>query len=193
MDLNANLWRKHQYGVLVSFVHHIAYWRAFSTALDHAKLHSEMWIHTTDAHLLCAVINWCMVFGADSNEVHWKNVVLDEPAQDQFRQALLHTLAITRTEWDAYWSSMTTFRNDFATHRMPGSRYPTVPKMETALQAAIAYDDWFRQALSDLFDEPSLSDRYNRLMRTSADPLAKMIAVAPSVSDEYEGSPPKKP
>lgn len=197
MDLNEELWREHQYAVLVSFIHHVAYWRCSSTALAGAGRQSELWVRTTDAHLLRAIIDWCMVFGADSNQVHWKNVVLAKPARDEFRKYLLDTLSMTGDEWKVYWSGMTTFRNDFVAHRVRSSRYPTIPKMEPALQAAIAFDCWLRQALSSLFvpvfDEPPLSDRYERLMRTSAVSMARMIAAAPTVADEYEGSPPREP
>jgi hypothetical protein len=135
-----------------------------------------------------------MVFGADSNEVHWKNVVLDVQSQDRFRQCLFRNLSLTNAQWVAYWSDMTIFRNNFAAHRVTKSQYPSLPKMETALQAVIEYDVWFRKELSNLFipifDEPLLSHRYERLMRTSTVPIAEMLKVAPSVHDEYDGNPP---
>jgi len=196
MNLNEELWRNHQYGILASFIHHITYWRCFSLAYKDEGHDSEMWTYTTDAHLIRAVIGWCMVFGADSNEVHWKNVVLDTQLQDDFRNYLLDKLSMTNKQWVAYWSDMTTFRNKYAAHRVPEDQYPSLPKMESALQAVIEYDNWLRQMLSKLFipifDEPLLSDRYDRLMRTSILPITKMVKIAPSVKEEYEGNPPEE-
>jgi hypothetical protein len=42
-----------------------------------------------------------------------------------------------------------------------------------------------------VFDEPPLSERYARLIRTSRGPMEAMMSSAPSVDDEYEGHPPR--
>jgi len=135
-----------------------------------------------------------MIFGADSNEIHWKNVVPDKSNQADFRNRLLSDLGMTGTEWRDYWSGMTTFRNDFAAHRPAKSPHPQVPKMESALRAVIAYDEWVRGAIHAGFDfvlnEPVLEDRYDRLMRTSLEPFEEMIRIGPTVDEEYEGHPP---
>ena len=196
MNLNAELWRRHQYSVHVSCVHHLAYWRCAKKMYADLRQDSEFWIRTIDAHLLRAVTDWCMVFGADSNEVHWKKTVPDESDQSAFRSRLLNHLSLNRDGWDAYWAGMTTFRNDFAAHRVTSSRYPVVPKMDTALQVVFAYDQWFRDALREvftlIFDEPPLSARYDRLIRTLSEPLRKMIDLGPTVHEEYEGMPPPR-
>jgi hypothetical protein len=196
MRIDEELWRTHQYAVLVSFVHHLAYWRCSTKLYADLQQESEFWTYTIDAHLLRAVMDWCMVFGADSNRVHWKKVVLDESAQSDFRRHLLDRLSLSKDEWEAYWITMTTFRNDFAAHRVASSGYPTVPKMDKALGAAIAYDQWFRDVPRDSyilsFDEPPLSKRYDRLMRISAEPLREMISRGPTVNEEYEGKPPPR-
>jgi hypothetical protein len=147
MRLDEGLWRKHQYAVLVSFIHHLAYWRCSSRVYADVGRKSEFWVRTIDAHLLRAVIDWCMVFGADSNQVHWKKTVPDLSAQRGCRKRLLADAALKPAQWDAYWNSMTTFRNDFAAHRVAAARYPAVPRMETAFRIATAYDQWLRDTL----------------------------------------------
>jgi hypothetical protein len=153
-------------------------------------MHSELWTRTIDAYLLRAVVDWCMIFGADSNEIHWKQVVTDKSDQDDFRSRLLADLSMTEAEWKDYWSSMTTFRNDFAAHRPAKSPHPSVPKVEPAFRAVISYDEWLRGKMHAGFDfvlnEPILLDRYNRLMRTSAEPFEKMIQIGPTVDEEYK-------
>jgi len=88
---------------------------------------------------------------------------------------------------------MTTFRNDYAAHRVAGS-YPTTPKMDTALLVATTYDEWIRQQIRQsqnaIFDEPSLEERYARVIRTSEKFLETLVAFGPTVDEEYEGSPP---
>src|SRR3990172_8591600 len=123
MNLDEELWRQHQYQMLVSFVHHLAYYRVLHRLYVETQQKSEFWTQTIDAHLLNAVIDWCMIFGTDSNQVHWKKVVADETAQCDFRQLLLDAASLTQDQWDAYWLDMTTFINDFAAHRIFSSSY----------------------------------------------------------------------
>ena len=154
-------------------------------------MHSELWTRTIDAYLLRAAVDWCMIFGADSNEIHWKQVVADKPDQDDFRSHLLADLDMTEAEWKDYWFGITTFRNDFAAHRPAKSPHPGVPKMEPAFCAVISYDEWLRGKMHAGFNfvvnEPILLVRYNRLMRTSAEPFKKMIQIGPTVNKEYRG------
>ena len=151
-------------------------------------------MRTTDAHLLRAVIDWCMVFGTDSSQIHWKKVITDEGAQRDFRNRLLSVASFTQDQWESYWIEMTTFRNDFAAHRIVASTYPTTPKMDNALLVAITYDHWIRErlreALNAIFEEPSLRERYDRVTRTSEQHLKPLIALGPTADQEYEGSPP---
>ena len=192
MKLDEDLWAQHQYQVIVSFIHHLAYYRALKRCYDESGQKSEFWTRTIDAHLLRAIIDWCMVFGADSNQVHWKKVAIDDETQCIFRCHLLSVIGLTKEQWDTYWSDMTTFRNDFAAHRIVEPAYPSVPNMDTALLIATTYDDWFRSSVTALFDEPSLRARYERLMRVSKDTFMKLISIGPVVELEYEGKPPQR-
>lgn len=193
MNLDEELWRRHQYQMLVSFVHHLAYYRGLVKLYVDMTGKSEFWLRTIDAHLLRAIIDWCMVFGTDSSQIHWKKVVTDATAQSEFRHRLLSIASLTQDQWDAYWLDMTTFRNEYAAHRVAGS-YPTTPKMDTALLVATTYDQWIREGITEssnaVFDEPSLQDRYDRVTRTSETFLKPLITLGPTVEQEYEGNPP---
>jgi hypothetical protein len=196
MALDEELWRQHQYQMLVSFVHHLAYYRVLGKLYVDMKQESEFWIRTIDAHLLRGVIDWCMLFGTDSSEIHWKKVIADENDQSDFRQRLLTVASLTQNQWDAYWLEMTTFRNDYAAHRVAGS-FPTTPKMDTALLVATTYDQWIRERLREtlnaIFEEPSVQERYDRVIRTSEKFLVPLIALGPTFDQEYEGNvPPSK-
>lgn len=37
----------------------------------------EFWVFTINAHYFQSINLWCMVFGTDKNEVHWKNLGLN--------------------------------------------------------------------------------------------------------------------
>ena len=179
--------------MLVSFVHHLGYYRVLGRLNVGMTRKSEFWIRTIDAHLLRAIIDWCMLFGTDSSQIHWKKVVSDETAQREFRHRLLSVASLTADQWDAYWLDMTKFRNEYAAHRVAGS-YPTTPKMDTALLVATTYDQWIRERITEssnaVFDEPTLQDRYDRVTRTSETFLKPLIALGPTVDQEYEGNSP---
>ena len=189
MQIDEELWRERQYEVLVRFIHHLAYYRTLSGAYMDLQLKSEFWKYTIDAHILRAIIDWCMVFGTDSNELHWKKVAADDFAQCAFRSHLLKTLGLSDEQWSKCRSNMMEFRDRYAAHsNVP---CPPTPMMETALRVVTTYDEWFRHSVSAIFDEPSLQERYDRLMRTSAKPLHHAVSLGPTTWQEYEGQLPR--
>jgi hypothetical protein len=188
--INEDIWAKDQYQVLAGFVHHLAYYRILSDAYTDISRKSEFWTRTIDAHLLRAVTDWCMIFGADSNEIHWKKVVSDESTKASFRQHLMTVTGMSSAQWDSYWLSVTSFRNEYAVHRNNQDKHHAVPMMDMALKIAVSYDDWLRDVMQADFEEPSLRDRYQRLIRTSKQTLAGVVCKGPWLEDEYEGSPP---
>jgi len=192
MQINEELWSEEQYGVLVGFIHHLAYYRILSKAYSNLQLKSEFWTRTTDAHILRAVINWCMVFGADSSELHWKKVIVDKIAQSDFRNHPLRVLGLTNAQWKAFWTGVTDFRNRYAAHR--DSPYPSIPvgTVDIALKVVVAYDGWFRQRVDAVFDEPPLDERYDRLIRASSEPLRQLVSLGPTLEQEYEGQVPPR-
>jgi hypothetical protein len=190
MKINENLWSQHQYEVLVSFIHHLAYYRALSQAYKSTTIKSEFWTKTIDAHVIRSVLDWCMVFGTDSNKIHWKKVITDKNYQSEFRSILMKDLNISETELKKYWKEMTTFRNDYVAHRMAEPSFPKVPFFDTALKIACLYDDYFRKNVNASFEDDTLSERYERLLRTSKDVIQTIVASGPTVEEEYEGNPP---
>ena len=190
MRFDEELWGTHQYPVLVSFVHHLAYHRTLRQCYEKSQIESEFWRRTISVHLLQAIIDWCMVFGADSNDVHWKKVVVDKETQNSFRSRLLSVTGMTNEEWQAYWLRMTTFRNDFVAHKVVKTDYPSVPVLDMALLVVTAYDDWFRNSVSASFIEPPLKVRYEKLMRVSGETFVKLVSSGLMIEDEYEGNPP---
>jgi hypothetical protein len=187
MNFNFELWSRYQYGVLVFFVHHLAYYRVLHQAHSETDHKSEFWKHTLDAHLLTAITDWCKVFGADSNDVHWKKTIPDKAAQDECRSEMLRVAGFNKAQWAEYWHRVTDFRNNYASHLCTSpAKYP-VPDMTPALVIAVGYDNWVRPAMNAFSEEPSLQERYDRVKRT-AEPFARqLVSLGPLVLDEYEG------
>ena len=184
MKIDEDLWADRQYEVLVRFIHHFAYYRTLWRAYADLQIQSEFWKYTIDAHILRAIIDWCMVFGTDSNELHWKKVAVDDSTQSAFRKYLLTAMCLTLEQWSECRSNMMEFRNRYAAHsNIP---YPPTPTMDRALRVVTTYDNWFRNNVDAIFDEPPLQERYDRLIRTSAKPLNHAVSLGPTVEQEYE-------
>ena len=185
MQIDEDLWANRQYEVLVRFIHHLAYYRTLFQAYTDLQIKSQFWKYTIDAHILRAIIDWCMVFGTDSNELHWKKVAADESTQSAFRNYLLTATGLSLEQWIECRSNMMEFRNRYAAHSdIP---YPPTPVMDQALRVVTSYDDWFRNNVDAVFDEPSLQERYDRVIRTSAKPLNHAVSLGPTVEQEYGG------
>lgn len=185
MQINEDLWIHHQHGVLVSFIHHLAYYKVLFLHYKASDNKSEFWKWTIDAHLNNAIVDWCMVFGTDANEVHWKNVLLDDHYRADFLHSLKSVTGMDKMQFRRFWVEITEFRNKYATHRNTSDAYPSVPYMDKACCVAICYDDCLRTKIVDIIYEPSLRERYERLLRTSENIFKKLINCGPSVDQEY--------
>jgi hypothetical protein len=172
--------------VLTDCVDHLACYRILYKAYVDLQCESEFWTRTIDAHLLRAIIQWCMIFGADSEGLHWKRVV-DRCNQDGFRGHLLDVLEFTCDQWATYRQSMVAFRNKYVAHRALASTYPSAPIMDKALLVVITYQEWCRRSVNASFDEPSLRERYDRHIRTWTLPLRHAVGLGPTLVQEWEG------
>jgi hypothetical protein len=140
------------------FVKHLIHHRALRPWIAPTKTHlaTSFWSDTSDAHLFQAIINWCKVFGSDSlNQTHWKALSPSDAKalRATFRDDLFASTSMDATEWDAYQTEVTSFRNSYAAHRDLGFSQP-VPLLDRALEVALHYDKWIRKVIApDQLDE----------------------------------------
>lgn len=164
MKINEDLWSQNQYDVLADFVHHLAYYRVLSHFYNDSQIRSE----------------------------YWTKVVIDEQYQCDFRCHRNKLANMTENQMGKFWSSMTNFRNKYAVHRTAATQFPAVPYMDTALIIATSYDGWFRLKVKTSFEEPSLNERYERLLRISEKFFKELIGCGPTIDQEYEGRLPER-
>jgi hypothetical protein len=126
---------RNQFPIVKTFIYHLIYYRVLLKGYQERQLKNEFWTLTIDAHLLRAVINWCMVFGSEKSEpTHWKqlSIIGSEALYKSFREGLFETTELKEDTWQQYWRSVVDFRNKFAVHRELEFSDP-VPKFEMAL------------------------------------------------------------
>jgi hypothetical protein len=165
-----------QLPIVKQFIFHLIYHRAISTAYNERRMENEFWTLTSDAHLLRATIDWCMVFGVDSNSTHWKQVLTASPTDDQsFREDLLMTLGMSEDQWGRYWVDMKYFRDKFAAHRQLNFSRP-VPDFDVALKVTFYYDQWVRRLIfPDTIDEPAMESFASSLNKTTIALVARLM------------------
>lgn len=102
--------------------------------------------------LLCdAVVNWCKIFGTNSEECHWKNIVKNH---DHFRDYLFDRLSISHAVFTNYQKGMLSFRNKWVAHYDPDHKHKAVPFFEIAHESAVALHSYLRES-------PDITFHYN--------------------------------
>ncbi len=83
-----------------------------------------------------AVLEWCKLFGADSELTHWKRVVRDH---DGFRRGLLAALGIDQKKWANYWEEMKVYRDALVAHHAGSPNVSRYPDLGLALESCYFY------------------------------------------------------
>jgi hypothetical protein len=86
-----------------------------------------------------AVLEWCKVFGADSEPTHWKKVVADP---DAFRARLLEVLGRDPDSWREYRDHLKQYRDNFIAHQDNQTAVATFPDLTLALEASYYYYEY---------------------------------------------------
>jgi hypothetical protein len=118
-----------------------------------------------------AVLEWCKVFGTDTEPTHWKRVVADH---DAFRNALLTALKIDQASWAAYWEKMKSYRDTLVAHHFDDSPVTHYPTLDVALESCYFYYSYLIRELRRLGDTYFPDDLHGYSARYAAQ--AKEIA-----------------
>ena len=151
---------KKQYPILHDYIYHYIAYKELISVIEQLK-GDEFWIRTTDAHIKTAIISWCMVFGSDSNETHWKKLIINEreiKCKD-FRNNILKECNLNSNGWDSYWKELKNYRNDFVAHRKLEFDQPT-PFLDISYKVATLFDLWVRKNIyPDNLNFPTLEEQ----------------------------------
>lgn len=85
-----------------------------------------------------AVLEWCKVFGTNTEHTHWKAIIPDDD-QARFRADLLVTLGINDAAWSDYWSQMKTYRDTLVAHHIEVEDVWHYPILDLALRSSYFY------------------------------------------------------
>ncbi len=123
------------------FIREISYHRAMLPYTD--NLRTNIWIYTFNNYIDMAVLNWCHLFGNNSDDLHWMRVIEDA---DTFRDNFLKIVGLNFDEWKAYRKTIKDYRNKDVAH-IEVRPETTVPEMDIAITATCIY---YSAALEEL-------------------------------------------
>lgn len=102
-----------QYMTMTNFVLSLAYHRAFNRFGYKDRKHLEFINHTQSVYFESIVIEWCKLYGANGEDLHWKRTFGDK---DYYRNGLIKMLGVNEGYWEKYWAGMVDYRNLVGAH-----------------------------------------------------------------------------
>ncbi|MFC5651999.1 hypothetical protein ACFPYJ_23340 [Paenibacillus solisilvae] len=167
---------KEQIHILRDFLYHYSSFRLIHEEFDNLiKFGSqEFWVFTINAHYFQAINLWCMVFGTDKNETHWRKLGLNE----DFKIKILDSLNLNNEDYYSYWNSVVEWRNKYSAHRVPGFLEPT-PDLKLARKVALLYEDWVSTNIDDVISfslelyEEEFKEQLRNSFKDLLSPLSK--------------------
>lgn len=97
----------YQIDSLLNFVRQLTYHKAIREVAPDLK--QNFWRYIFNNHMEMAVLEWCKLFGANAEHLHWSKVFNDK---ENFRNHILNSTNMTRDEWNKYWKELCDYRNE---------------------------------------------------------------------------------
>jgi hypothetical protein len=154
------------YPEINKFLFHLATYRCLHSVIDSLAGYREFWVYTSDAHLEMAVISWCKIFGAYSNQTHWihlfgGNAEIAEGIKETFHSQLQNE-GVSISSYTKYHKSILKFRNNYVAHRSMNYKDP-IPNFDLAMRVTYIFDRWVREQIKpDFIDMDQLENLYNK-------------------------------
>lgn len=147
---------------LIYVIRNAANYRSMAKFKD--DFDQNYWIQIYNNFFDVAVLEWCKIFGTDSEPTHWKTIVKDHQA---FRNGLLSSIGLDEQGWSNFWQSVNSYRNNIIAHfkRISGLSYPS---LDVIIKSTFYYYEWLQKELDKhgIIQEPKdLVGYYNRCLK----------------------------
>lgn len=160
---------------LLYVIRNAACHRALSHYMD--ECNQNYWILIYNNFLAIAILEWCKLFGTDSEPTHWKTLVDDH---NIFRQELLQTIGIDQSDWDTYWENIKNYRKEILAHHKQNPNVTHYPSLDIALESSFHYFTWLVAKLQHLniyFVPDDLREYYDSFL-SQASKFAKVSYIS---------------
>jgi len=115
--------------------------------------------HIHNVLLSDAVISWSKLFGMDSEECHWKNLVQNH---DDFKEELFDKLGISPKEFRSYQVKVLDFRNKWVVHYEPSYKHDIIPYFEHMHNSALALHNYLRKQVGEEYGGPECMESFGK-------------------------------
>ncbi|MGF1888095.1 hypothetical protein L4D13_18375 [Photobacterium profundum] len=109
---------------------------------DSSQRELSTFTHIHNVLLSDVVISWCKLFGMNSEDCHWKNLVENH---DDFRNCLSEQLGLSVKEFREYQLKVLDFRNKWVVHYEPSYDHDIIPYFEHMYASALALHNYLRE------------------------------------------------
>ena len=149
--------------LLVRAVRSVALKRAITEIEPNSGL--NFWRMIQGDSLDIALLEWCKVFGVDSEHSHWKHFVTNHA---EFRTGLFKSAGVDADGWREHWEQVTTYRNELVAHNLDDRASTHFPSLELVLKSCFYFFQHLIGMLDALEDggnsyHASLADYHDRL------------------------------
>ncbi len=111
-----------------------------------------------------AILEWCKIFGTDSEPTHWKTIVDDHAP---FRKGLLNSIGLDELGWSKYWEGVKEYRNNIIAHFKKNMKVRQYPSLDVIIYSTFYYYKWLVKELDrrGIIQEPEdLEEYYKRCL-----------------------------
>ncbi|HAS3638526.1 TPA: hypothetical protein I6187_003507 [Vibrio cholerae] len=113
--------------------------------------------HIHNVMLCDTVISWCKLFGNDTEECHWKNLVNDHA---DFRKHLFSDLGISEKKFREYQSQVLDFRNKWVVHYEPSYNHDIIPLFDHMFASALCLHNYLREQVGNDYVGPECMENF---------------------------------
>jgi hypothetical protein len=175
-ELNKELYEK-QFFVMMDFLYHYHFHKKIYSYKDKLEKAEYFWSLSSSNNFYFAFIDWCKVFGAYSEELHWRKQIKDKNTQAKFEEDLLIYLGINYDEWEKYHAHVRNIRNKHIAHStgLEGE----FPHLKNAEKSIEFYNMWISE--NALLDKDTgityihLRNQYNDYLKQMLQELESVL------------------
>ncbi|HBC58077.1 MAG TPA: hypothetical protein DCZ03_13005 [Gammaproteobacteria bacterium] len=123
------------------------------------------------------VINWCKLFGIDSDDRFWKQATLE---QKEFRELVYRNAGFDYQEWNQYRHAMHELKNELIIHLTPYHKIDHPVDLAQAFSVAESCHHWLHAVMKDVDISEGPVTQKDYVAESLAEAIASLESITPS-------------
>ena len=120
----------------------------YTDYISNVQIKKDAWLSIRDMCYADAIISWNAIFGANSQESHWKKLAAKVSVPERSllkpfgKEMIVECLKTNDLEWDHYHDAMVDWRNNRVAHFNHSVLASDLPNITWAMHSADLYREW---------------------------------------------------